>query len=221
MILMSTYLTGQIPFKTVFLHGLVRDAEKQKMSKTKGNVIDPLEISAEYGTDALRFALIFSTAAGNDIPLSIEKIRGMKHFSNKLWNMARFIHMKEELLENKTVLHDETFTSLLEKATSEADKEWIKKTKEVVKEVSMHLDEYQFNLASQRVYEFAWHEFADVYIEDVKNRIDNSSWYTVASLYLIMLKMLHPFMPFITEEIYQSFMGNKSSLMVAKWPDVR
>ena len=224
MILMSTYLTGQIPFKTVFLHGLVRDAEKQKMSKTKGNVIDPLEISAEYGTDALRFALIFSTAAGNDIPLSIEKIRGMKHFANKLWNMARFIEMKNNelgIMSKGEVSGLLSFDELKALAPKGEDKVWVEKTEQITREVTKHLENYQFNLASQALYEFAWHEFADKYIEEIKGRLTKESFIIHYSLFIILLSLLHPFMPFITEEIYQSFMGNEVSLMVAKWPDVR
>jgi len=221
MILMSTSLLGQIPFHNVLLHGLVRDAEKQKMSKSKGNVIDPLDMTDKYSTDALRIALIFSTAAGNDIPLAEDKIRGMKHFSNKLWNMARFIemnHVKTVKLKN----HD--LADLLTIAEHANDKELIKKLQTLTTNTTKQIDEFRLHEAAQNLYQFAWHEFADIYIEDVKNRLNENSYTVLILSYATLLKLLHPFMPFITEEIYQKLLANtellqkQKSIMIAPWP---
>lgn len=226
MILMSTYLLGQVPFKKVLLHGLVRDASKQKMSKSKGNVIDPLTVSDTYGTDALRIALIFSTAAGNDIPMSEDKIRGMKFFANKLWNMARFIEMKRPEGYAKEPI---TLLKELEKfAKQPRDKEMMKQISTLITETSQHIDAFRLHDAAQNLYQYVWHEFADKYIEDVKTRIDDDSFTVLLSLFVIQLKLLHPFMPFITEEIYQKLVviqtktRNKhgESIMIQAWPQV-
>jgi len=201
MILMSTSLLGQVPFNDVLLHGLVRDAEKQKMSKTKGNVIDPVDIINNYGTDALRMALVFSTATGNDIPMSEDKVRGMKHFSNKLWNMGRFI------LEFKPEKYSEEI--------SVKDREIIGKSEEIASQVTKMIEAYRLHDAAQLLYDFAWHEFADIYIEEAKGRREESQ-VALETVYINILKLLHPFMPFITEEIYGKFSGNM--LIAEKWP---
>jgi valyl-tRNA synthetase len=222
MILMSTYLLGQVPFHKVLLHGLVRDAQKQKMSKSKGNVIDPLEWSDKYGTDALRIALIFSTAAGNDIPMSEDKVRGMKFFANKLWNIGRFLEMNrpEEFKEEGAI----PFEALKKTAKNKTDKEWIGKVEDLARATSENIDKFRLHEAAQNLYQFIWHEFADIYIEDVKNRITNNSFLVLSSLFITQLKLLHPFMPFITEEIYQKLTQkegvakNKKSIMIEQWP---
>jgi valyl-tRNA synthetase len=215
MILMTTYLRGQIPFRDVLLHGLVRDAQKQKMSKSKGNIIDPLDLSAQYGTDALRIALIFSTAAGNDIPMSEDKIRGMKFFSNKLWNMARFIEMKGEGFEAKVITD---MTELKKLAEHDNDRDMIARLGMLREVVTEHIEKFRLHDAAQTLYQYAWHEFADDYIEDVKNRVDEKSITVLRSLFVVQLKLLHPFMPFITEEIYQKMPGHGESLMIESWP---
>ncbi len=221
MILMSTYLLGQVPFRQVLLHGLVRDANKQKMSKSKGNVIDPLAISDTYGTDALRIALIFSTAAGNDIPMSEDKVKGMKFFANKLWNIGRFIEMKQETLNLKSKTPASTAIKELHAlAKNEQDKNMVKKTEALIKEVTEHIESFRLHEAAQAMYQFTWHEFADKYIEDVKNRVDENSFMTLCSLFMIQLTLLHPFMPFITEEIYQKLPHSGESLMIEAWPRV-
>jgi valyl-tRNA synthetase len=203
MILMSTNLLGQVPFRNVLLHGLVRDAEKQKMSKSKGNVIDPVDEIEKYGTDALRLALVFSTATGNDIAMSEDKIRGMKYFSNKLWNMGRFI------LEFKPEKYNENI--------SVKDREIVGKSEELAKEVTNMIEAYRFHDAAQLLYDFAWHEFADVYIEEAKTRREESQP-ALEAVYLNILKLLHPFMPFITEEIFGKMSGNNRLLITEKWP---
>ncbi len=214
MVMMGIYATGKVPFKNVVLHGLVNDPLGKKMSKSKGNVVNPLELVDKYGADAVRFALVYGTALGNDQALSFEKLEAMRNFSNKLWNIARFIEMKKDEASKKG-------------SVSSVDKEWSDKVEELGKEVTKYLDNYQFNYAAEKLYEFVWHQFADKYIEDVKNRIDGSSYLILTTLYLILLKLLHPFMPFITEEIYQRLAalseprhgrGFGESLMIEKWP---
>lgn len=216
MILMSTYLLGEIPFHKVLLHGLVRDADRKKMSKSLGNIIDPLDWSEKYGTDALRIALIFSTAAGNDIPLSEDKVRGMKHFANKLWNMARFIEMNRSKNYESSI---KNISELKEIAQSDFDKEMIEKIGRLIENVSINIDQFRLNEAAQELYQFAWHEFADLYIEDVKTRIDENSFMILNSLFIILLKLLNPFMPFVTEEIRDK-MGIKEPLIISPWPKV-
>jgi valyl-tRNA synthetase len=216
MILLTTVLTGQIPFKKVFLHGIIRDAEKKKMSKSTGNVIDPLDMTAKYGTDALRFALIFNTAPGTDMALAEDKIKGMKHFANKLWNIARFILGSVEnfdAMANLDQVHPST----------DADKTVLEKLNSAIAEVTVHLDEFRLHEAAQSIYQFTWNEFADVYIEASKEQLkdpdlkEHTEKILAASL-INILKLLHPFMPFVTEEIW-SKLGRDKLLMVAKWPE--
>jgi valyl-tRNA synthetase len=213
---MSTYLTGQVPFRHVLLHGLVRDADKQKMSKSKGNVIDPLDWSDKYGTDALRIALIFSTAAGNDIPMAEDKVRGMKFFANKIWNMGRFIEMNRP--EGFKDSPEASFDTLGKLANHKADKEWVKKVADLAEATAENIEQFRLHEAAQNLYQFMWHEFADKYIEDVKGRIDENSFTVLVSLYAIQLKLLHPFMPFVTEVIYQQMPGHKESIMIEPYP---
>lgn len=202
MILMTTGIRGQIPFRRILLHGLVRDASKQKMSKSRGNIIDPLDLSEKYGTDALRIGLIFSTAAGNDIPLSEDKIRGMKFFTNKLWNIARFIDMqKVETQGEKTA----------------ADEEMLAKVKTLSREVTADIEAFRLHDAAQALYHFTWHEFADVYLEDVKKRMNTGSYMVMQEVFTLLLKLIHPFMPFVTEEIW-SKMGSDKPLIISPWP---
>ncbi len=210
-------LKEQIPYRDVLLHGMVLDPLGKKMSKSKGNVVNPLQVADEYGADAVRFALVYGTGTGNDQAMSYPKLDAAKKFANKLWNMARFIEMKR----NDNPSFEAKLISLEEVgklATNETDKAWIGKAAELIKEINKYLDSYQFNLAAERLYEFSWHEFADIYIEDVKNRIDANSFTVLSSLFAMQLKLLHPFMPFITEEIYQKMPGHGESLMIEKWP---
>lgn len=219
MILMTTYHIGQVPFRTVFLHGLVRDKDRQKMSKSKGNVIDPLGVIDTYGTDALRFALIFSSAAGNDIPLAEDKIKGMKHFGNKLWNIARFIMSNVESSD----FHWQ--------AKTEADKDILTKLNETVKNTTVHLEAFRLHEAAQEIYQFTWHELADIYLEASKEQLkdealaDNTKKILLHNL-IAVLKLLHPFMPFITEEIWGKLKEAKliqgsDMLIVSSWPEAK
>lgn len=216
MILMAGFLVGEVPFNTVYLHGIVRDKQGRKFSKSLNNGIDPLEMIEKYGTDALRMALIFGAAPGNDVMFDEQRVNGMKHFANKLWNMARFIEMNRS--EKLKVKSEKSLKELLPFANHKNDKEWIGKVEKLVSEVSRYIDNYQFNLAAERLYEFVWHEFADKYIEDVKNRIDENSFTVLNSLFVIQLKLLHPIMPFVTEAIYQQMPGHGESIMIEPWP---
>ncbi len=217
MILMTAYLLGQVPFKQVLLHGLVRDANKQKMSKSKGNVIDPLDIASLYGTDALRIALVFSTAAGNDIPMSEDKVRGMKFFTNKIWNMARFIEMKkpEGSPQKSPIIPLHKLPSF---AIAQADKDMIDAVERLAATVTQDIENFRLHEAAQELYQFAWHTFADKYIEEVKDRIDENSYTVLTNLYLTIITLLHPFMPFVTEEIYQKIAQPEKPLIVTSWP---
>lgn len=221
MILMSTYLLGEVPFRKVLLHGLVRDAEKQKMSKSKGNIIDPLDEIEKYGTDALRIALIFSTAAGSDIPLSEDKIRGMKHFSNKLWNIGRFINMQ---FESETFKGKEIpfYTQDAYRQLGETDKQVVDQLDVLTKDVSRAIDQFRLHEASQMLYDFAWHTLADVYVERSKEELSGGNVQTlmvIRHVWITLLKLLHPFMPYVTEEIWQKMpRQNDAPLIITNWP---
>ncbi|CAN5208649.1 valine--tRNA ligase [soil metagenome] len=215
MLMMGLYKNKQVPFTDVVLHGLVNDPLGKKMSKSKGNVVNPLEVADQYGADSVRMALVYGTALGNDQAMSYPKLEAMRKFSNKLWNMARFIEMKRVQGEQIKV---QSLVELKKIEMHKNDTAMVEKTEQLVKEVTKLLDMYDFNAASQVLYDFVWHEFADVYIEDVKNRMDATSSAIVESLYMIMLQLLHPFMPFITEEIYQKIPGHTESIMISSWP---
>ncbi|MCL5095622.1 MAG: valine--tRNA ligase [Patescibacteria group bacterium] len=212
MIMLGLYRTNKVPFQTVYLHGLVRDASGQKMSKNKGNVLDPLVVSDKYGADAVRFALIWGTAAGHDLNLGEEKIRGMRNFSNKLWNIGRFLKL---FTEGKKI---PTFKPKMEGLKDE-DKKILKDLEELIKKVTENLEKFQMALAAQALYEFLWHRLADQYLESSKKRTNNGDFIALSVLehaYLTSLQLLHPFMPFITEEIWQKF--QKKPLIIEPWP---
>jgi valyl-tRNA synthetase len=205
MVMLGFYETKEKPFENIVLHGLVNDPLGKKMSKSRGNVVNPLELVDQYGADAVRFALVYGTALGNDQSLSFPKLEAMRKFTNKLWNMARFIELSK---------------SQSSKAGSkkEEDVQMLQKTEKLALDVTALLERYDFNHAAQNLYDFTWHEFADKYIEDVKDRINKNSYEHLLQSYLTVLKLLHPFMPFVTEEIYQRLCGGEEHLIVAKWP---
>ena len=221
MTMLGLYMTSDIPFKTVYLHGLVRDAKGQKMSKSKGNVINPLKMVDQYGADALRFALIFGTAAGNDQALSEDKIRGMRNFANKLWNIARFIEMNVEAqgVKNKTQIYDEAMHASL---TDAHDKRIITELNMLKAKVTKHMEAYRLSDAAKATYDFAWHRLADVHLEKNKERFKSGDPQALAVLihvYITVLKLLHPFMPFVTEEIWRKMpYPQKSPLIITSWP---
>jgi valyl-tRNA synthetase len=214
MVMFSYYRFNKPPFKKVFLHGLVRDKDRQKMSKSKGNVIDPLGVIDTYGTDALRFALIFSTAAGNDIPLAEDKIKGMKHFGNKLWNIARYILATDPQPGEA-------------KAVTDADKAIMQELAAATKAVTDGIANFKIHEAAQAIYDFTWYKLADVYIEASKPQIADATQAANTKALLLhqltsVLKLLHPFMPFITEQLWQELRERKlvteELLMVVQWP---
>ena len=216
MILMSTYHIGQIPFRNVYLHGMVRDSKNRKMSKSLGNIIDPQDMTAKYGTDALRFALVFNTAPGTDMALAEDKIKGMKHFANKLWNISRFV------LGN---LNSEVKAEL--NGITEADLSILDNLTKTTEKVTTSLETFQLHEGAQSLYDFVWKEFADVYVEASKlqladeNQKENTQRILLHVLIQI-LKLLHPFMPFVTEVIWQELVEleliDEKLLLVASWP---
>lgn len=217
MVMMGYYVTGQKPFSDIVLHGLVNDPLGKKMSKSKGNVVNPLEVVEQYGADAVRFALVYGTALGHDQALSYPKLDAMRKFTNKLWNMGRFIEMKKPEDSQHSVHY--SLSELEKLAQHTNDKLMVKKVRELVDDVTRLLNKYDFNHASQNLYDFAWHEFADVYIEDVKNRMDENTFVILNSLFLILLKLLHPFMPFVTEEINKQLKLTEDMMIISQWPE--
>jgi valyl-tRNA synthetase len=196
MILMSGFHLGQIPFKTVMFHGLVRDKSGRKFSKSLGNGVDPIEMIDKYGADALRMGLLVGTAIGNDVKFDESKIKGYKNFANKVWNITRFILSQEKSGELKQELVDE-FNALATDVTAD-------------------MENYRLYLAAEKMYHYVWHRLADQIIEESKGKAEYG-----ATLYYLLensLKLLHPFMPFVTEEIWQELKDKESLLMTETWP---
>jgi valyl-tRNA synthetase len=215
MILMTGYALDDIPFHTIYLNGLVRDAQGRKMSKSLGNNLNPLDIAEKFGADAGRMALIVGTTPGTDSRISEDKVKGYKHFANKLWNIARYVLMGTD---------ENAFTSQKPRAITDADKDILNKLQETVKGVTENLDKYNIHEPSNQIYQFIWHEFADVYIEASKAQIADtatkeSTEQILAYVLTTSLKLLHPFMPFVTEEIYSKLpLSDKNLLLVESWP---
>lgn len=202
--------TGEIPFDTVFFHGLVRDAQGRKMSKSLGNGVDPVEVIDKYGADALRLTIITGTSPGNDTRYSDEKVAASRNFANKIWNAARFIHMNID--------GHEVSTELPEELTLE-DKWIVSKFNRVARDMTENLERFELGVAVQKVYDFMWGDFCDWYIELSKGRMDDGNRRVLCWVLGNTLKLLHPFMPFITEEIWQSLPHEGEALMVSKWPE--
>ena len=207
---------GEPPFKTVFIHGLIRDAQGRKMSKSLGNGIDPLEVIAQYGADALRFTLVTGNSPGNDLRFSQEKVEASRNFANKIWNASRFILMNIDG-------HDVP-NQLPEKLALE-DKWIVNQFNQVVKEVTDNLEHFEIGIAVQKLYDFLWDELCDWYIEIAKIRLQSSDESAAQAARQVLvwvmtgtLQLLHPFMPYITEEIWQSLPHEGESIMVSKWP---
>jgi valyl-tRNA synthetase len=214
MILMSTYAVGQIPFKTVYLHGMVRDSKGVKFSKSLGNGVDPIDVSNQYGTDALRMALTVGIGPGNDSKFDLAKIKAYKNFANKIWNIARFV------LENNPEMQSNPEIA----ETDAENKKYLAVFEELVKDVTADMENYRFYLAAEKLYHYTWHTFADIIIEASKIKIKEGGEKAEAFsnmlgfLFKEQLKLLHPFMPFITEKIWSLLPDSKSLLMVEKWP---
>jgi valyl-tRNA synthetase len=218
MIMMGIKLTGQIPFRDVYIHALVRDAEGQKMSKSKGNVIDPLTKMSQYGTDALRFTLASMASPGRDMKLAEERIEGYRNFVTKIWNAARFIQ-----------LHTHGTNTAAPPESRPFPDQWIlSRLTHAVREVSQALEDYRFDQATSHLYQFIWHEYCDWYIELAKPSLQrenhpdaSASRHTLLESFEIIQRLLHPVMPFITEEIWQSLPHDGQSIMTQRFPTER
>ena len=212
--------TGQLPFDTVIFHGLVRDSEGRKMSKSLGNGIDPLEVIDKYGADALRLTLITGNAPGNDMRFYWERVEASRNFANKVWNASRFIMMNLEKAESAEEPDPAALT--------DADKWILSKVNTLAKDVTENMDKYEMGIAVQKVYDFIWEEFCDWFIEMVKPRLysdadetKGAALWTLRTVLTNALKLLHPFMPFITEEIYCTLCPEEESIMISSWPAFR
>ena len=197
MIMLGLYVTGKLPFKTVYLHGLVLDAKGRKMSKSKENVINPIDLTAKYGTDALRIALVIGNTPGTSLALAEDRIKGYKNFANKLWNIARYV------------------LSQVPPTGGKINKEIKEEFEVLAKDITDDMENYRFHLAAEKIYHYIWHRFADEILEDSKKNLEFLS--TIYYLLENSLKLLHPFMPFITEEIW-SELKKDNLLIIEKWP---
>jgi len=223
MILMTTALLGAIPFHTVYLHGLVRDERRQKLSKSKADSADPLDLITQFGADALRMALVFGTAAGTDSVLSEDKIRGMRNFTNKLWNIARFLKMNLDLSAQSNLNMIDLSNENTRKNLSNEDKKMLTQLRILSRSVTKAIENYRISRAAEKLYHFIWHEFADKFIEQSKEKLRSNNVEKLSILiyiYQSLLTMLHPFMPFITEEISSQISGGKNKpLIISSWPE--
>jgi valyl-tRNA synthetase len=208
--------TGQRPFENVLIHGIVRDSQGRKMSKSLGNGIDPLEIIDKYGTDSLRFSLILGITAGNDIRYMPEKLDSASNFANKLWNASKFVLMNLE-----------DYDGNVDESTLCKEDKWIlSKVNNLAKEVTTNIDNFDMGVSTQKIYDFIWNEFCDWYIEmcktrlyDKTNKTRKAAQFTLNKVLEDSLKLLHPVMPFITEEIYTKLYNDDETIMTAKWPE--
>lgn len=208
--------TGKVPFRDVLLHGIVRDEQGRKMSKSLGNGIDPLEVIDEYGADSLRFALISGVAPGNDSRYSRSKVEAMRNFMNKIWNASRFVIMNAE---------GEEICALGEVKLTAADKWIVSRLESCIKEVTLNMGKFELGIAAGALYDFMWSDFCDWYIELSKSALygedAGKKKGALAVLCFVLenaLKLLHPFVPFITEEIYQNLPNTSGSIMISDFP---
>ncbi len=244
MVMFGLYRTGEVPFRNVYLHGLLRDKDRQKMSKSKSNVIDPLGVAAEYGTDALRMAIVTGNTAGSDIILSEEKIRGYRNFATKVWNIARFVLLhspRNNAEQTRTDAETLPRTSASRPRLSARDKQFLSEARKIKTEVGRHIEKFEFHLAAEKAYHYVWHTFADIVVEHYKPKLqklapENSAIsaepkkspnktarekaevarYVLQEILAESLTMLHPFMPFITEAIHEK--SNPGGLlMTQRW----
>ena len=208
MILMSTFLLDEVPFKQVYLHGIVRDAKGQKFSKSLDNGINPVDVIKQYGADALRMALMVGVGAGNDSKFDMQQVKGYRNFANKIWNASRFVIQNTEDMDPSTAILPE-------------DQVLLDEVNALAKSITGKMDKYDFAHASEDLYHYFWHTFADKTLEASKARLANpetkaSSQRMLSESLDTLLKLLHPFTPFVTETIWQ--LNHKDLLMVAKWP---
>ena len=216
--------TGKAPFHTVLIHGLVRDSQGRKMSKSLGNGIDPLEVIDKYGADALRLTLITGNAPGNDMRFYWERVESSRNFANKVWNASRFMLMNFEQAAEKGISIDGVSLEDL----TQADKWILSKMNRLTKDVTENIDKYELGIAVSKIYDFIWEEFCDWYIEMVKPRLYNdedktkaAALWTLKTVLINALKLLHPYMPFITEEIFCNVQNEEESIMISKWPEYK
>ena len=214
MILMSQFLIGDVPFRTVYLHGLVRDEKNRKISKSLGNNIDPAEMIKQFGADAMRMAMVIGTSPGNDSKISTDKFKAYKHFANKIWNVSRFVLTNSEEIDysNKVTLSTE-------------DREYVEEFEKIIDDITDDMDNFKFYMAAEKLYHYFWHSFADIIIEKSKEKIWNgtaeekaSAQWTIFHILERSLRALHPFMPFVTEEIWSMVpIKNKKMIIVESW----
>ena len=215
MIMMGLKFTSQVPFREVYIHALVRDVEGQKMSKSKGNVIDPLSVMERYGTDALRFTLASMASPGRDIKLAEERIEGYRNFANKIWNAARFILMNLDGRREPVALKDRPFPD-----------RWImSRLNHTIRTVNASLEQYRFDQAASHLYQFIWHEYCDWYLELIKPALQDKESHevprvqqTLLESFETLLRLLHPFMPFLTEEVWQALPHEGESIVIQSYP---
>ena len=215
---------GEVPFNTVIFHGLVRDSQGRKMSKSLGNGIDPLEVIDKYGADALRLTLITGNAPGNDMRFYWERVEASRNFANKVWNASRFMLMNFEQAEEKGIsIENVTLDDL-----TQADKWILSKVNTLAKDATENMDKFELGIAVQKIYDFIWEEFCDWYIEMVKPRLYNdedttkaAALWTLKQVLIQALKLLHPYMPFITEEIFCNVQNEEESIMISQWPEYK
>lgn len=228
MVMMGLEFTDQVPFHTIYMHGLVRDANNQKMSKTKGNVIDPLDTISTHGCDALRYSLVTGSSPGQDIPLSMERIESNRNFVNKLWNVGKYLQNTLSTLSTAemtglTVTSDISSNEINKLPL--AEKYIVSKCHELIGKMTYALETYAFGEAGRLIYEFLWDEYADWYIEISKTRMKNEQQAILAKRVLIYvwdtcLRLLHPFMPYLTEILWQMIPHQGDSIMLANWPQI-
>ena len=215
MMMFGLYLAGDVPFKVAHMHSRVVDVERKKMSKSKGNVIDPIQMVKKYGADAVRMCLVYGVAPASDIVVTEEKIRSMRNFSNKIWNASRFVlsHLEGKWEKIKNV-----------PPSKNHDDKWILgELDQTIKKVTQQIDTYYFGQAAEVLYDFFWHKYCDRYLEKCKTRLPDSPE-ALSTLYHVLsscLKLLHPFMPFVTEAVWQKFPeAKKKPLIVTSWPTI-
>lgn len=236
MIMFGLYLTDEVPFKDIYLHSMVTDEKGAKMSKSKGNVINPIEVIEEYGADVLRMSLIFGSAPGTMTSIGESKFKGQRNFVTKIWNVARFILGQIEKHQSLSTNFQTNSKSQISNYKLRAeDQKILKDLKNLVRQTTARLDAYQFSLAAEELYEFVWNRFASDYLESVKPRLTDSeqmqdershkkesmraALWTLNTVLLNSLKLLHPFVPFVTEEIYQQLPNREEdSIMISSWP---
>ena len=211
MIMLSLYLTGKVPFKNVYFHGAVTDKSGKKMSKSSGNVINPMDFIEKYGADALRMGILVGGNTESKLtPLDEDKVRGYRNFANKIWNIARYIKGRE--------ISDEKF--IKGSLTNEDDIELIKDLENLVKNVTKYLEKYKYKFAGDEIYEFIWERLANKYLESIKDRKDNEAIMTLRHVFLTSIQLLHPYMPFVTESAWQELKedAKNNPIYKSEWP---